>query len=286
MADEEKKVAPPEGEKKIDDPKDEPIDDSKPVDDSKPDEGDEPPKPNPAEIKARAYGWVPEEEFSGDKSRWVDAKEFVSRAPLFDRIDHYRRRVESLEGTVQDITKHYKKVDETAYKRAIADLKKEKVQALEDENHARVVELDEALLDLKTEQKETNDQNINPAGPSEAYQAWVRGNTWYDTNPDMRDAADGIGGGYLRRYPGKSEAEIFGHVSQQIRQLFPDAFQNQNRAKPNPVEGAKPNPSQKKKKASWSDLSDIQKQVAKKFVDTGIMTKDQYVEDLRKIGEI
>ena len=136
MSDEEKKIAPPEGgeEKKPEEPKGEPVDDSKPADDGKPAEGDEPPKPNPAEIKARAYGWVPEEEFTGDKTRWVDAKEFVSRAPLFDRIDHYRRRVEDLEGTVTEIKKHYKKVDETAYKRAIADLKKEKVQALEDEN--------------------------------------------------------------------------------------------------------------------------------------------------------
>lgn len=283
MPEEEKKVTLPEGdeEKKTEDPKDEVLDAKLPEG-----EPDESPKPSAAEIKARAYGWVPEEEFSGDKSRWVDAKEFVSRAPLFDRIDHYRKRVETLEGTVQDIKKHYKKVDETAYKRAIVDLKKEKVQALEDENHARVVELDDALLDLKTEQKEAKQQDTGTpqSGPSDTFQSWARENSWYDSNPTMRDMADDIGRGFFER-TGKSEPEILRHVAAQIRQIYPDSFQNPSRAKPNSVEGTRPAPA-KKKKPGWSDLSDQQKEVATKFVKSGIMTREKYVEDLHKIGEI
>lgn len=282
MAEEELQTTPPEGgeEKKIEEPKGDPPEGGSPA------EGDVEIKPDPKETKARGYGWVPEEEFTGNKDRWVDAKEFMSRAPLFERIDHYRRRVDELEGTVKDIKVHYKKVDETAYKRAIADLKKEKVQALEDENHARVVELDEAMLDLKTEQKEAKDTSTKtaPSGPSEVYQAWVSNNPWYDTNTEMQNAADDIGSGFYNR-TGKGEAEVLGHVSRQIRLMFPQAFQNQNRDKPNSVEGSKPAPSQKKK-PSWSDLSDEQKQVASKFVKSGIMTREKYVEDLHKIGEI
>ena len=42
--------------------------------------------PVPVEATARTQGWKPKEEFTGDPALWVDAKEFVGRAPLFDKI--------------------------------------------------------------------------------------------------------------------------------------------------------------------------------------------------------
>lgn len=36
------------------------------------------------ETKAREMGWTPKEEFKGDPDKWVDAKDWVERAPLYD----------------------------------------------------------------------------------------------------------------------------------------------------------------------------------------------------------
>jgi hypothetical protein len=42
--------------------------------------------------KAARHGWKPLEEYEGDPDTWVDAKEFLGRAPLFERINKYNQR--------------------------------------------------------------------------------------------------------------------------------------------------------------------------------------------------
>ena len=53
--------------------------------------------PELTEVEKTAYeeGWRPKEEFSGETERWVPAKEFMDRKPLFQKIDgqRFRRRI-------------------------------------------------------------------------------------------------------------------------------------------------------------------------------------------------
>ena len=62
----------------------------------------EQPKVDPYEDKARATGWRPLEEFEGDPETWVDAKEFLGRAPLFDKIKHQTKKQKELEKAHSD----------------------------------------------------------------------------------------------------------------------------------------------------------------------------------------
>ena len=48
----------------------------------------EAPELSPIEQKAIQMGWRPKEQFEGDEEEFIDAKEFVRRQPLFDRIEN------------------------------------------------------------------------------------------------------------------------------------------------------------------------------------------------------
>src|SRR3990172_4739307 len=63
--------------------------------------------PDSAEASARAQGWKPKEEFTGDPALWVDAKEFVGRAPLFDKIKTQSKDLKEIRKTVDAMAKHF-----------------------------------------------------------------------------------------------------------------------------------------------------------------------------------
>ena len=43
--------------------------------------------------KASAAGWRPLEEYDGDPEQWVDAKEFVKRAPLYEQMRKIKKEI-------------------------------------------------------------------------------------------------------------------------------------------------------------------------------------------------
>lgn len=48
------------------------------------------------ELEAMDMGWRPKSEFNGDEDDFIDAKEFVRRKPLFDKIDSTTRELSNL----------------------------------------------------------------------------------------------------------------------------------------------------------------------------------------------
>ena len=86
-------------------------------------------QPSEAESEARAQGWVPQEDFEGDKSKWVDAAEFVRRGELFRKIDTQNKELKETKKTLAALKEHYTKVEEAAFNRALSALKAQKVAA-------------------------------------------------------------------------------------------------------------------------------------------------------------
>src|SRR5690349_8946842 len=94
-------------------------------------QGEQPPKEYTAiEQKAMEMGWRPLEEFEGAEEDFVDAKEYVGRKPLFDKISTQSREVKQLRQAVEALKTHYTAVRETEYNRALAALKAERKTAL------------------------------------------------------------------------------------------------------------------------------------------------------------
>ncbi len=231
------------------------------------------------EEQAREQGWRPKEEYEGDPAKWRPAKEFVERGELFGKIDSMGKELKETRKALKMLQEHHSKVKETEYNNALKELKALQKQHLEEGNSDGYLEATELLTDLKAEQKarEVVEQNA-PAKPDPRFISWVNENKWYQADADMRDYADTVGLGYAQRNPGIDPQEVLQYVEKQVRVQFKDKFTNPNRTKPSAVESTSTPASPKKS----FELSDEERKVMNTFLRNGIMTKEEYMAEIKK----
>lgn len=237
------------------------------------------PQGNVYESEAREQGWRPKDEWEGDPEKWRPAKEFVERGELFGKIDHMGKELKETRKALKMLQEHHTMVKETEYKRAVEELKALQKKHLEEGDSDKYLETTELLTDLKTEQKAREIvQEKTPQAPDPRFVDWTEQNKWYTKEPKMRDYADMVGGEYARRHPGIDPEDVLVYVTQEVKERFRDKFQNPNRTKPSAVEGgSNTSPTNK----TEFKLSDDERKVMNTFVRTGIMTKEEYINELK-----
>lgn len=238
---------------------------------------------DPYEAQAREQGWRPKEEFEGDENKWRPAKEFVERGELFGKIDNLGKELKETKKALKMLQEHHSKVKETEFNRAVTELKGLQKKHLEEGNSDEYLKTTELLTDLKAEQKarevlnqQQAEQAKNQVDPR--FIAWQEQNQWYQKDPEMRQFADTLGLGYAQANPGMEPDVVLEYVSKQIKKTFKDKFENPNRTKPSAVEGGSPAASGKKESV---DLTDDERRVMNTFVRQGIMTKDEYIAQVK-----
>lgn len=238
-------------------------------------------EPSAVELRAMEAGWVPEDEWDGDKSQWRPAKEFLDRGELFKKIDDQNRTVKELKRALDDMKRHHTTVRETEYARALSSLKDQKRAALEDGDAAKVVQLDDQIdlvRDEQTKLKQTEPSSSQEEAPAPEFVSWVDRNKWYESSQPMRAYADALGRDLA--YKGMPPGDVLKEVERLVKQEFPTKFKNPNRDKPGSVEGS----STKGGKTGGSFvLSDDERRVMQRFVRSGVMTEEQYVKDLKSV---
>ena len=235
------------------------------------------------EQTALDQGWVPQEDFHGEEHKWVDAGEFLRRGELFGKIDSQNRELKETKKTLQALEQHYLKVKDTEYKRALADLKKQKKEALIENDVEAVLNVDEKIDELREEQiaeaKQSAQAQVTQQQqtPHPEFVAWANKNSWYQTDKAMTAYADAFGNDLQAE--GKSPSEVLRLVGEEVRKKFTDKFYNPNRDKASPVEGS----STQKSGGSTSKLvlTEIEATVMKKLVGQGVLTKEQYLSDIK-----
>ncbi len=235
------------------------------------------------EQKALEMGWRPKEDFDGEEDDFIDAKEFVRRKPLFDKIEHQSKELKEVKKILRSLQEHHTKVKETEFKRAYDYLKAQKKEALETGDLDKVVEIDEQLVDMKAAQKAavTAEQapKTQPLHPD--FVSWVDKNSWYAQDKEMRAVADAIGVQYAEEHPEIPPAEVLKYVTEKIKKRYSDKFTNPNRTKPAAVDGGSSASAKPTQKADTFQLSEEEERVMKQFVRAGILTKDQYIAELK-----
>lgn len=244
-------------------------------------ENQEAPQISATEQAARDQGWVPKEDFNGDEHRWVDAGEFLRRGELFGKIESQNKELKAIRETLAQFKDHHSKVQETAYKKALADLKAKKAEALIEGDAQLVVEVDDQLAEIREQQRVIKQQPVHQEAPQEhpVFVAWKQKNSWYENNRPMRGWADNRGVELASE--GKSPDEVLRIVEQEIRKEFPNRFENPNRTKPSTVE----NGVQKGRSEGAFELTPEQTQAMKKFVKMGLMTEKEYIDDLKAVSK-
>jgi len=238
----------------------------------------------PAEEKARDLGWVDQEEWveqGNSEEDWITHQEFNRRGELFDKIAKQNKRIKQMEATMFEFKKHHDKVAETSYKKALEDLKAQKIEAMENGEFSQVADIDEQLADLKTKSKETTDTS------DAAFMEWRSENSWYDDDPVLREEADIIAAGYLTRNQDKTVSDAGEFVTEKIKKMYPEKFRNNNRTKPTAVGSSgtttiptKPAGNSKLKRELTSD----EKKLGNEFVRQGLFKNlNEYKDDLAKL---
>jgi hypothetical protein len=235
----------------------------------------------PVQQEARESGWVPKEEYTGDPDKWVDAAEFIRRGELFKKIETQSRAIKDLNKAIQDIQALHAKSREVEYKRALETVRREKKQALEDGDADAVIEADEKIEMLRDAQRNDppprEEQHTGEEHPE--FVNWKAKNTWYETNKGMKAYADTVGAEL--RASGLSPSEVLKAVERKVREEFPQRFKNPNQEKPNAVEGG----STRSGKGGGDSyvLDDTERSIMNNFIRLGVMTKEQYIAELKKV---
>lgn len=239
---------------------------------------------DPYEDQAREQGWRPKEEFEGSPEKWKPAKEFVERGELFGKIDTLGKELKETRKALKMLQEHHTKVKEVEYKRAVDELKALQKRHLEEGNSDGYLEASELLTDLKAEQKAREAVSAaQPAQTDPRFSSWIDANPWYTKDPDMREYADVVGLGYANKHPGIDPEDVLKYVSVQVKSFFKDKFKNPNRERPSAVEGnSTPTASNK----SSFELTDDERRVMNTFVRQNILTKDEYISQVKAMRGI
>lgn len=250
---------------------------------------------SPTEVTAREQGWVSEEEWVAegkDASEWRSAKEFVDRGELYRSIHSTKRELKQTQAALTALQKHHAHVFEKAQKQALEELKREKRAAIKEEDFQKLEQVEEQIEEL-TEQQQAEKQAFEqeqaqvsvaqgPVHPD--FEVWTNRNTWYKDDEELREYADFKGIKYTQKNPGVPPQEVLAYVEKQVRKQFPEKF-GTKKAAPNPVAGVDKTKSANRKVASDDDLTDTERDIMNDLVASGVMTKAQYISELKKVKD-
>ena len=244
---------------------------------------------SPTESTALEQGWKSKEDWvaeGGNPDEWRSAREFVDRGELLKQIHNQNRKFKQMEQSFGALKQHHGVVYEKAYKDAVADLRKERREAMVDGDLDRVEQIEEALEETRQEYQENQAKfkaETQADAPNPEFVEWVESNTWYEKNEDLREFADVLGIAYARKHPGIAPAKVLAHVASEVKKKFPEEA-GVRKAAPNPVSRVDKSSG---RKASGSDyqMTEQEQSMMKTFIRDGVMTKEQYIAELKKVNE-
>jgi regulator of replication initiation timing len=234
------------------------------------------------EHRAMEMGWRPLEEFDGDEASFIDAKEFVNRKPLFDKIEHQSKQIKAVTKALEALKTHYTTVEVASYNRALSNLKAERKQALTDGDGDKFEEIDTQIKTVEAQAADIKRIQDTPAVESgdthPEFQAWSNRNPWYNTTTYMRAYADEVGTKFAQQ--GMAPGEVLKEVEKAVRQEFPQKFRNPNKDTAPDVSSSQGAP-RRGREESTGGLNEQELRIMNTLVRGGHITKEKYLADLK-----
>lgn len=241
------------------------------------------------EAEARKMGWRPKEEFDGEGKEWVDANEFVARAPLYKAIASSNQKIKNQEKAIETLKKHYEEVREGIKQQAdkeIAELKVKLQEAAKLGDADEVTKIHEELVTKTTPKKE---EESTTEVAAEAFNTWLEENQWYQSEKSMQRYADRIARAIAAENMDASgnltipPARLYGEVEDEVRDRFPDYFKPGKSAVTKV--GTNSNRQPPEDTGAYRDmLTPEQRKVCADLVRQGVMTEKEYYNQLKEAG--
>jgi hypothetical protein len=251
------------------------------------------------EAIAEQLGW--RKDHTGEDA--VDAKTYILRSreiqdTMRDHNKDLKNQLGTIQGSVEALKQHNERVYKAELKRMeqeIADLRKEKREAVELADVDKVDEIDQKIEDIQKDIRE-DEGKAEEASANPVYDEWIQENDWYLKDPEMAKYADTV----AQQYVGAPLERIYPLVRQRVAEIWPEKFAKPaDEVKPEPKKVEEPKkpdaPASPVEAASnkggtvptftEADLTQEQRSIMNQFVGSGIMTKEQYIADIAKLQE-
>lgn len=229
--------------------------------------------------RAKNLGWRPLKEFDGDPADWVSAREFLSRQSFFDKIKSQSNQIRNLQNDIQLMSKHFAEMKEVEYKRALNELKSERRDAIAQGDTAKAEAVSDQIVDIEATRKESKQSNPAPSDYGKAeFEEFKTRNGWYNSNTELTEKANLLGLGYSQKHPNATPQQVLDYMEKEIKkELAP-----KRTVAPSSPEagGIKQGERSSSGKLKESDLNDMQKKMMNTFVARGVLTKQQYLDQL------
>ena len=250
---------------------------------------------------AMKLGYNPD--FDGDDKEYKTPEEFILNSKdiqktmskqkdnLSKKVDSMRAELEENRRMAQGLRKHFEALNEATVaglKSRINELEGQRQAALDEEDHTRVRKIDEQIDDLEkvSNKKVEEDAPIPPE-----FKAWVADNEWYYEDEELRTYANAQVNNNPK-FIGMTQKMVYKTIEKDVKEAFPEKFQSEKvekepekKPKAPSVEGAT-RKSSKSAKFTVKDLTEEQRTIGKDFEKQGIMTMEEYINDLVKIGQL
>ncbi len=246
------------------------------------------------EAVAAARGWKPKDEFRGDPSTWVPAKDFLDRnASLQADVRELKTRLEERERSYMDKLSRIERVTEKVVRqtredalRQIEAAKRTAVELSDTGEYDRLAQEEIKLYDRFREEdkalaaqpaKQETQETQQPVTLLPETAQWIQSNPWFTTNKALNQVALGLYEEASERYT--SEGDKLKFVDERLAHIYPDRFADKAK-KPSSqmpsLEGGSRMPGGQKQTAN---LPPEARQAAERFIKKGIIKNvDEYAK--------
>jgi hypothetical protein len=233
--------------------------------------------------EAKRQGWVPKEDFTGPEDKWTDAENFVKRGKEINALlrkdnEFLKREVSEMKSTMMEFKKFHADTEKRAYERAMLDLREQKKEAIAAGDGEKVLQVDDAIDELKTARREEKIAAPAPNQIDPTFIAWQEDNRWFGKDTELTAEANLIGEVVKRQNPALIGTEFLDEVTKRVKRMYPEKFTNANRNRPNPVEGSTAKPAGSRGKG-FNDLPPEAKAACQKFEKQNLVTREQYIKE-------
>lgn len=171
------------------------------------------------EAEASKMGWVPEDKFRGDKSRWVDAKTFVERGhEVLPIVKAELRKTRDELEQVKQAAQEFQALTQQARDREVGEWKAKYEEAIRAKKEALDQGNGEAFIEAEANQKELEAHRPQPKQEVKVdpvFAQWRGENSWYGTDVEKTMEANLIG--YRLAKSGLRGRDLYDKVSEELQ---------------------------------------------------------------------
>lgn len=250
------------------------------------------------EKEAIRQGWVPKDQFKGDPKHWRDAKAWVDRGELLEKLNKSHEETKLLQQSLRHLLDLNKNAFEKAKKAEADSLLKAKRDAIVSGNVEAVETIEQEYAKLtKSADVEISQSEI----PKEVYEFVDRNKSWFndDTqhNKDLKSWATAYENNLLNKYKISDPILRLEEVEKAVKEhpiykkmygTSSSSAENTQRTRPSVVETSR-TPIKTNASSPYALLPEEAKIVVRRFVDKlpkNTMTRDEYAQQLIDSGAV